>query len=74
MAKMRGAPPSTEQLEGLIQTCAVFSLAIKGQVEQETKAWVVEFQTNLSQLEKDLQAKADEAKAKTKPMAAGGGE
>src|SRR5215831_19466684 len=58
MAKMRGAPPTPEQLETLIQTCTAFSLAIKSQVEQETKAWVVEFQNNLSQLEKDLQAKA----------------
>src|SRR5215472_15705052 len=72
MAKMRGTPPTTEHLETLIQTCAAFSLAIKSQVEQETKAWVLEFQNNLSQLEKDLQAKADEAKAKTKPAAAGG--
>jgi hypothetical protein len=71
MAKMRGAPPTPEQLETLIQTCATFSLAIKSQVEQETKAWVVEFQTNLSQLEKDLEAKAEEAKAKSKPAAAG---
>jgi len=69
---MRGTPPTTEQLETLIQTCAAFSLAIKSQVEQETKAWVLEFQNNLSQLEKDLQAKADEAKAKTKPAAVGG--
>jgi hypothetical protein len=72
MAKIRGAPPTPEQLENLIQTCGAFSLAIKTQVEQETKAWVVEFQSNLSQLEKDLQAKADEAKAKTKPAAASG--
>jgi hypothetical protein len=72
MAKMRGASPTPEELETLIQTSAAFSLAIKSQVEQETKAWVVEFQTNLSQLEKDLQAKADEAKARAKPAAAGG--
>ncbi len=70
MAKMRGAPPSPEQLEVLIQTSAAFSLAIKSQVEQETKAWVVEFQSNLSQLEKDLQAKAEEAKTKARPAAA----
>jgi hypothetical protein len=74
MAKMHGAPPAPDQLEALIQTCAAFSLAIKSQVEQETKAWVVEFQTNLSQLEKDLQTKADEAKAKTKSAAAGAGQ
>ncbi len=65
MAKMRGAPPTQEQLDALIQTCTAFSLAIRNQVEQETKSWVVEFQTNLSRLEKDLEAKADEAKAKT---------
>ena len=72
MARMRGAAPTPEELERLIQTCAAFSLAIKSQVEQETKAWVVEFQTNLSQLEKDLQAKADEAKAKSKAATASG--
>ena len=66
MAKMRGAQPTPEQLETLIQTCTTFSLAIKSQVEQETKAWVIEFQNNLSQLEKELQTKVDEAKAKTK--------
>jgi SMODS and SLOG-associating 2TM effector domain 2 len=74
MAKMHGAQPGPDQLEVLIQTCAAFSLAIKSQVEQETKAWVVEFQTNLSQLEKDLQTKADEAKAKTKSATAAAGQ
>jgi hypothetical protein len=71
IAKLRGGSPNEQQLDQLIQTCEVFSLAIKSQVEQETKAWVVEFQSNLAQLEKDLQAKADEVKAKSK--AAGGG-
>jgi hypothetical protein len=66
MAKARGAPPTTEQLDQLIQTCAKFSLTIKGHVEQETKAWVTEFQSNLAQLQKDLQAHADEVKVKTK--------
>ncbi len=72
MAKMRGASPTPEQLETLIQTCTAFSLGMRNQLEQETKAWVVEFQSNLSQLEKELQAKADEAKAKTRPTPAGG--
>jgi SMODS and SLOG-associating 2TM effector domain 2 len=66
MAQMRGSSPTTEQVTSLIQTCAAFSLAIRSQVEQETKAWAIEFQSNLSQLQKDLQAKADEAKAKAK--------
>jgi hypothetical protein len=69
MAKARGITPTAEQVEELIQTSAKFSLAIKSQVEQETKAWVTEFQSNLTQLEKDLQARADEAKAKSKAAA-----
>jgi hypothetical protein len=71
MAKTRGNQPSVDEVEQLIQTCATFSLAIKSQVEQETKAWVAEFQSNLTQLEKDLQAKADEVKAKGAAAAAG---
>ena len=68
--RLRGASPTPEQLASLIQTCGAFSLAIRSQVEQETKAWLVEFQNNLSQLEKDLQTKGDEAKAKAKPAGA----
>jgi hypothetical protein len=71
IAKLRGAPPNEQQLDQLIQTCETFSLAIKTQVEQETKAWVAEFQSNLAQLEKELQAKADEVKSKGKASAAG---
>jgi SMODS and SLOG-associating 2TM effector domain 2 len=71
IAKLRGGPPNEQQLDQLIQTCETFSLAIKTQVEQETKAWVAEFQSNLTQLEKDLQAKADEVKSKGKAAAAG---
>ena len=71
MAKTRGNQLSADEVEELIQTCATFSLAIKSQVEQETKAWVAEFQSNLTQLEKDLQAKADEVKAKGAAAAAG---
>ena len=64
IAKLRGGAPDNTELDRLIVTCETFSLAIRGQVEQETKAWVVEFQSNLVQLERDLQSKADEAKAR----------
>jgi hypothetical protein len=70
IAALRGASPTPEQVAALIQTCGAFSLVIRTQVEQETKAWLVEFQNNLSQLEKDLQRKGDEAKAKAKPAGA----
>ncbi len=64
IAKLRGAPPTPSQLDQLLLTCATFSLAIRGQVEQETNAWVVEFRNNLSQLEEDLHAKAAEIRAR----------
>lgn len=64
IAKLRGAAPSEGELDGMILTCETFSLAIRCQVEQETHAWVAEFESNLAQLERDLQARADEAKSR----------
>jgi hypothetical protein len=64
IAKLRGVPPNELQLDQLLLTCATFSLAIRSQVEQETKAWVTEFQSSLSQLEEDLHAKVAEIKAR----------
>jgi hypothetical protein len=65
IAKLRGAAPDENQLDRLILTCETFVVAIREQVEQETKAWIVEFQGTLAQLEKDLQSKSDEVKART---------
>lgn len=62
IARLRGAAPGEMQLDQLIQTCETFSLAIHRQVEQETKAWVTEFESNLAQLERELAARADEVK------------
>jgi hypothetical protein len=62
IAKLRGGQPNESELDQLIRTCETFNLAIRGQIEQETKAWVTEFENNLSQLGRDLEAKADEAK------------
>jgi len=66
LAKLRGGLPNETQLDQLLLTCETFSLAIRSQVEQETKAWVVEFQTTLAQLETHLQSKADEIKTRGK--------
>ena len=62
-AKLQGEAPNETELDQLLLTCATFSLAIRSQVEHETKAWVVEFQSNLAQLQEDLHAKAAEIKA-----------
>ena len=64
LAKLRGGLPNEIQLDQLLLTCETFSLAIRSQVEQETKAWVIEFRSNLAQLERDLESKADEVKAR----------
>jgi hypothetical protein len=64
LAKLRGGAPNEAQLDQLILTCETFSVAIRGQVEQETKAWVAEFESSLSQLERELQASADEVKTR----------
>jgi len=62
IARLRGGQPDEDELDRLIRTCETFSLAIRGQIEQETKAWVVEFENNLSQLERELESKADEVR------------
>lgn len=54
--------PAPEQIHELIALCRQFSMAVKSQVEEETKAWVTEFQTNLAQLEKDLKARVETSK------------
>ena len=64
LAKLRGGAPTEIQLDQLLLTCETFSLAIRSQVEQETKAWVIEFRSNLAQLERELESKADEVKAR----------
>ena len=69
MTKSAGQTPSPDQILKLIEVSKQFSLAVKGQVEQETKAWVQEFQNNLSQLERDLKERADTIKSDSKAKA-----
>lgn len=64
IAKLRGGQPNELELDRLLLTCETFSLAIRSQVEQETKAWVAEFESNLAQLERALHARADEVQTK----------
>jgi hypothetical protein len=59
---LAGQPPSGAALENLIQKIQEFCVAARTLVEKETQAWVMEFQTNLSQLEKDAKAALDNAR------------
>jgi hypothetical protein len=56
MAPLQGKQPGEEELRELLESIARFSLAIREAIEQETGAWILEFQTNLSQLDKETKA------------------
>jgi hypothetical protein len=60
---LAGATPSGAVLEILLQKIQDFCVAARTLVEKETQAWVMEFQTNLSQLEKEAKAAMDSARA-----------
>jgi len=53
VAPMAGQDPTPDQTRELLEVIEKFSLATREAVEQETGAWISEFQTNLSQLNKD---------------------
>src|SRR5437899_10858426 len=60
---LAGAMPSGAALETLLQKIQDFCVAARTLVEKETQAWVMEFQTNLSQLEKEAKAAMDSARS-----------
>ncbi|MBB4080543.1 hypothetical protein GGR28_003177 [Lewinella aquimaris] len=64
-AKLVGKPPTDEQLLLYIQRIKEFIASVNVQVEQETSAWVTEFQTSLVDIEKSIK-KTEET---TKPGA-----
>lgn len=42
-ALLQGGQPTEEQLDRLLQLCKEFAVGVRAQVEQETKAWVLNF-------------------------------
>jgi hypothetical protein len=62
---LAGAPPSAAVTEALLQKIQDFCVAARTSVEKETQAWVMEFQTNLSQLEKEARDALDSARTRT---------
>ncbi len=61
-SQLQGVPPTASQIHQLIGCTTNFSLAVKSHVEQETKAWLIEFQSNLAQLDGEMKARAHEVK------------
>jgi hypothetical protein len=56
VAPLKGKEPGEEDVRELLESIAKFSLAIREAIEQETGAWISEFQTNLAQLDKETKA------------------
>jgi hypothetical protein len=61
-AGLAGTTPSGAVLEALLQKIQDFCVAARTLVEKETQSWVMEFQSNLSQLEKDAKAAMESAR------------
>jgi SMODS and SLOG-associating 2TM effector domain 2 len=56
VAPLKGRDPNDNEVRELLEAIEKFSLAIREAIEQETGAWITEFQTNLSQLDKETKA------------------
>ncbi|MBZ5511960.1 MAG: SLATT domain-containing protein [Acidobacteriia bacterium] len=56
MSKIGGASPTPAQIDEFLQMAKDFSSRVMKMVSQETQQWVVEFQSNLADLEKTTNA------------------
>jgi hypothetical protein len=56
VAPLRGTDPTEDVVRELLESIEKFSLSVREAIEQETGAWISEFQTNLSQLDKETKA------------------
>jgi len=61
-AKLSGDVPTQEQIQTLIQRLKAFVVFVHAQVQQETETWVLEFQSNLAELEKAAKVGAEATK------------
>lgn len=58
-----GPNPKVEQITAMIVRAKEFSSNVEGLVTQETKDWVMEFQSSMAQLEKDVKVQLDTLKS-----------
>src|SRR5579871_2870169 len=63
------SPPTNEQVSELVQAAKTFRLMVEGLVIDETRAWAVEFQNTLAQLEKDANEKFQQFTAQARQEA-----
>ncbi len=70
MAKA-ASPPKPEEVAALLKLAKDFRASVEGFVLQETQDWVTEFQSNIAQLEKDVNTQLASMKAEAEKTAQG---
>ena len=61
-SKLSGNAPTQDEIQTLIQRLKAFVVFVHTQVQQETEAWVLEFQSSLADLEKAAKVGAEATK------------
>jgi hypothetical protein len=62
MSKVAGSPPTSSQVEELLQLARDFSSRMMQSVTQETQQWVAEFQGSIADLERTTKAQLESAR------------
>src|ERR1035438_1700782 len=62
LASKAAAEPTGDQIQGMLQKMKDFIVLIRTQVQQETDAWALEFQSNLADLTNAVKAQRDAQK------------
>ena len=57
-------PPTNDQVLAMVDRAKTFRITVSNMVLDETKAWAAEFQSNMTQLEKDVRASFEQQRAK----------
>jgi hypothetical protein len=68
VAPLGANEPTPEEVRKLLEVIQKFSLDIREAIEQETGAWISEFQTNLAQLDKETKALFEGARSEKKAI------
>jgi hypothetical protein len=59
VAKLADQQPTSDQIQVMVQRLKDFVVLVRAQIEQETDAWVLEFQSNLADLASAVKSKTE---------------
>lgn len=62
VAKLRSDEPTIDRIPALLQRLKDFIVQVHLQVQQETEGWIIEFQSNLADLEKTIKSQTESRK------------